>query len=474
MSALGEYVHYSWSNYRKYGLNRKRKGQGVETAIQIFQQQKQAMLNKIPKKENKHQIQLENALSNAIYPMANNSQISSQLHKNLELLCGNLLVAWGGENSLAAIKQNNQVSTNQYFSLSNLVARKNQAISILNAIGSNLPSNVKRYEQLTIQLQQLIDDITKVEASVSNVSNNALQTVKYSLNDPSLKNTLIPRINETLLKIAHHSMFKATGDLFENAIASMDDRLSKNINHVSDNLIKEILVGEKGINVKPVSKVESYQVNTRTSLGQKVDQGFSADIGYTDGDGFKVVSKVDIQLQYQDEQYNISAKNYSLKNNNSIHLLSSSGLLDILLKNVNTNFINHYLNIVTSKGHKSSNVEQMAHQAAKSIVAIEAITGLSQRGGGADYLIVNNRSQKRVSVIPMYRIINHKNWEQFYSIVGYKESDIKKNNIFEDSTSGKKYDFLAGKIRIDKLLSELHKIKISASLNSMALNQLGI
>jgi hypothetical protein len=49
---------------------------------------------------------------------------------------------------------------------------------------------------------------------------------------------------------------------------------------------------------------------------------------------------------FNDENYKISAKNYSLKEHKNIHLVNGSGLLDILLKNVNATYINHYLNIV--------------------------------------------------------------------------------------------------------------------------------
>lgn len=480
MSALGEYVHLNWSNYLKYGITRSSKNgkTGYGAVYRIFNAQKKAIRSKVGIGNNKGTQNLESRLNSLIYPQGSNSQsIDNELYSKLQQLSGGLLVAWGGRIDLSAGTSANKVSTSQRFSLTNLQQKKKEAEQVIKQITSNPAKNVKRYEQLTIQLQALIDEIGRVEATaLSNVQRistdkSGVQWVKYYSND-KIRKHMIPTINNILSNIATTSRALATGTLFENAIGVLDDRINNSVAQTSDEIINKIFVGSKTVNVKPITKAAVYQKNLRTSLGQVADGDFKVDLGYTEGDMMKTVSKVDINLQYQDELYKITAKNYNLKEHKNLHLVSNTGLLDVLMKNVNSTFINHYLNIVTTG---TDTWQSIAHQAAKSIIAIEAITGLSQEGGGAEYLVVNNRSAKKVRVIPINQILNSTQWETFFSFAGY-DNGVKIAAAANVRSGGDDVpnDFLEGKKRVDNLLTAFHKVKISASLNSAGLNRFGI
>ena len=72
--------------------------------------------------------------------------------------------------------------------------------------------------------------------------------------------------------------------------------------------------------------------------------------------------KLDVALSFDGEMYNISAKNYANITQRDIHLVQGSSLLQMLLNNgTDVDFINHYLNLTSSKPGLPGNTLLMAH-----------------------------------------------------------------------------------------------------------------
>jgi hypothetical protein len=62
--------------------------------------------------------------------------------------------------------------------------------------------------------------------------------------------------------------------------------------------------------------------------------------------------KLDVILNWNGDAFNVTAKNYSLKEHRDLRLVSGSPLLSFL-NGEDSNFINHWLNIVTFNGKES-------------------------------------------------------------------------------------------------------------------------
>lgn len=452
MAGIGNYIHYWYSNYEKYGITQK--GNGKAEAIALIQQQKQALISKV-KSGNKNYLGLENALNNLIYPMAKedaNAHDSEPLRQKTEALMGEMALKWITNWEQGGSSYNKKLAPEgQGFHMATLMHLKLQVESILKMLSNS--SNANSLEARKNSLKAILKQIDLIEKEASQILGVGKNQDYYYLETGRMKN-LINSLNESLNKISSASRLTAIGTNLEAAIATLDDRLVDKIENYSYDFIqKEIMTGSS-----------SAIIN-----GAAIDQNFLKDFSLFDGSKGKISltgkletnnMKMDVNLIYNNENFRISAKNYSMLKDSAVHIISSSPFLNILQKNTSANFINHYLNILVSRDNrfaKRNNADlQKAHELAKTMIIIEGLTGISQKQGYADTLVINNRSKRRIIVRPMSYFVKPLK-EDLFKITGYDLDSDKKYNKW--STKSKED-------RIGTLLIDLHKIKISASLNT--------
>jgi hypothetical protein len=90
--------------------------------------------------------------------------------------------------------------------------------------------------------------------------------------------------------------------------------------------------------------------------------------------------KVDVNFDFNDELFKISAKNYKDPLKSGIHIVSGTSLLAMLLDaDSSVDFVNHYLNITSSNPGDSGLIES-AHRAVKLTILLKALTGYTTSG----------------------------------------------------------------------------------------------
>ena len=172
-------------------------------------------------------------------------------------------------------------------------------------------------------------------------------------------------------------------------------------------------------------------------------------------------------------EINASVKNYNDIDAHGIGAISGVPLLSIFML-INTNFVNHYLNLLGASGPpnlRDSLVAQRATGVIKHAVAARALTGARSKTYAdktADCLVVNNRKEKKVYVLSTYDLLRtiRSNYEKYASFEGIP---TRLDNRWVGGEFGPAGNFWApsedaASTRITNLIAETHKFKIKMSL----------
>ena len=172
-------------------------------------------------------------------------------------------------------------------------------------------------------------------------------------------------------------------------------------------------------------------------------------------------------------EINASVKNYNDIDAHGIGAISGVPLLSIFML-INTNFVNHYLNLLGASGPpnlRDSLVAQRATGVIKHAVVARALTGARSKTYAdktADCLVVNNRKEKKVYVLSTYDLLRtiRSNYEKYASFEGIP---TRLDNRWVGGEFGPAGNFWApsedaASTRITNLIAETHKFKIKMSL----------
>lgn len=190
------------------------------------------------------------------------------------------------------------------------------------------------------------------------------------------------------------------------------------------------------------------------------------------------------------EELNATLKNLSdITNKFGIHIIDQTNLFAIF-NLFESNFINHYLNLLGSHPSELGNFVntenfQTASYLLKYGTAIRALTGVRKNVANnlvADIMIVNNRQQRKVYVVSTSDILlgtNRSNIDDFFSISGLPKGQATKqwNNwvayrSYNIQTREGDNGYLLARERITKFLIQVQKTKISMSMNAAALKSI--
>lgn len=477
MSSIGDYIHYSVVNYYNYGTgkNQNEPGSSYASASSVFESQKNHIKNSIRGSAvNENSLsRLSFLLTKLIYGDPSLSRAKDEewkrfqdiIAQNFEKQFGDGLgINWNG---LAVYDINKTISI------------KNDGTITLKKLKQTKENLDKEIQRLNTEMTHLsknstvtLEEIEKTTQELANFINSQTdQNVK--IEDPDL----LYKINKAILAESLPKN-RATGAVFEQFLGIAQYCLDGKANKLTDDLIEKGFESVKG-------NIRSSVVIDKNKFSSKyVNFTSSGDIQITENMTYKITAnktqdKLDVIFNWDNENLNVTAKNYSLKDDGALlHLVSKTSLL-YLIQNENADFVNHWLNLVViqRKGSKASKdgILNLAHEAMKITIFAKALTGQGLgRIGEADTFILNNRSKRNVYVISVTDMINTaaSDINKFAAISGYKKvyqnKWISAIGIKEKSVKGierSNFSAASAQQRISNLIAQVHATQISVQIN---------
>lgn len=476
MSAIGDYIHLHAENYNRYGIEQK----GSRTREEYnFSRQKENINTRLQATQVKNKMQLEQALNSILSTEDNSDNNAAAVREEIERVLNERFaetlgkINWDTGNITANLSRAKDITTKSIET-----AAKQQSVELksimtrIRAIEQARDSITSQEEQgkLTAKINQIYRDLNFILTGaqkgmitqLKNTSVNKLQNKRIALTDNT--QNLITTIN-TILKTyaATPAINLQKGDLFEYAIA-LAPAVARNLAGTElDKYMKQLETQVSGgdrsrikIDFDKNEFTEHLDLKNLDMKGYVVSEGTRT--AYSFGTSQE---KIDVNLEWEGDNLAISAKNVNLKSPLGVHILSGSSLL-YLLQDENTDFVNHYLNIVaTHEDNVKINADIAgAHEAMKYTLLFKALTGQTFGREGATLFIVNDNSVKNggVHIYDIKGLINKAsdNLEAFTTITANGQ-DIASLQI--QNNRKKTYSD-----RITAFISEVHKQKISAAL----------
>lgn len=352
-------------------------------------------------------------------------------------------------------------------------------------INTNRESYV-RLSTVQDRLQQVVNTVTK-EANNGYISTGmassllqqarAFESVFNSMNFEGkrvFKDSEFWKYLDEINELIERTGFPKTEileDFLLSAIQSGVQVLSKIDEHWADELVQENLANiTKGDRDSVTFSPEYMTQASRAAIKQKYSLSKNAEGLYNWTFGNRI-AKADITVNFKDSEKSIgiSAKNIGT---DKIGMVDSTPLLTLLLDQ-DSNFVTHYLNMVSHNGTGivpiDSQMLSSYNTIIKKVAAMKSLQGLigGKQGYSAQILIVNDRVAKQVKVVDMNKIFET------------TKKDIDKYFVFQGLDSVRATNSWVGTVpdgglngameRMSNTIMELHKYKISVSMNRMAL-----
>lgn len=471
MSGIGDYVHYDKLNYVLHGINKKGSSKKPDAFQALKAQREKIKTSKNDSISARNLKTLERILNAILYKKKRSKDISKEEVERARARMEKILAKY--DNLIPAIWESGGGIERPEFKS----ARK-------------IDTNRKSYVRLsTIQnrLQFVINNVTK-EANRGFISVNTASSLLQQARDfESVFNNLtfegkrvfkdsefwkyLDEIN-ALIEKASFPKTKILEDFLLSAIGSGVERLSKVDEVWADNLVKENLTTvTKTDRVSVTFSTDNLNHLSRSTLKGKYNLSENTEGGYnwTFDDR---TAKADIVVNFKDgkKSLGISAKNIGV---DKIGMVDSTPLLTLLLDQ-NADFVTHYMNIMnyneTSSVALNNQLISEYSNMVKQIAALKSLQGLvgNKQGYSAQILIVNDRVAGQVKVIDMGKIFGSikKNIDKYFTFQGLDNVRLANSWAGGIAPDG---GINGAMTRISNTLMELHKYKISVSMNRTAL-----
>ena len=495
MSAIGDYVHLTAAEYYKHGTERFDENKtNFNLVPRIFQDQKESLKRKMESRKAHEMLspgqqkELSKALELLMRPEGSDSQIQ-QLNKiwegmleelsdefegnlgNVQRDCANIFASYTfGENAKT-------VKTIQTKPNKGKETRKIKLQTILKRM-----KQLQQCDQLE-QLKSQLDKIYEELAKASNQSVEALRATNYNIDNDTIELASgIDMSNLLLVESQYENVVKALnkiiartsgsanlqkGTMFEYMLAVAPLVCGKTTVDNLHDFIKKSVVGWKKTKVSIDSSNFFKGVDLKSILN-KYDQQINDHL-YVSNSASQ--DKVDVLLRWNGKKIPLSAKNVNLKSGREIHLVSQASLL-AMVADLNANYMNHFLNIVSQhKSPKDSATIQTslineAHHSLKRILMLEALEGYKTGAQQADFFVVNDNATGQVKIYSVAQLVLDAidQIDNFVKVTTNGDNDIE-NIRFANDFQIKSYDQ-----RITKLIGDVHAQKITVGLNPNRLN----
>lgn len=510
MAGIGDYVHYKYENYKKYGLNRPFDGaetnNGEAEAQEMFNRQRQDLLNQIKKRENKakydtKKIETELNYYYGVQKGGINNMLSKKdlenMHQAIQNFLGSKLdgvtidyntlksAVETGDFDAAALKAHKEGEQSLYDKLSKL--------GKLNTNKSSFTSKEAISRRITLLLEardalasdkgskgmvRKIDSLAKTWAEIS----EALGGDRVQLGWGNTKNRhFVEDLNDLISKFLSGSS-TMHGEYAEALIVLMNYMVNTTAAREVGDLYGVLQNGAGKQRVAGQDRSSNALLSTYfnadfVDLKQVTSGSVYKEFTMQDGAGnnFKAnptQDKVDVYIDVNGLSVPASVKNYNMANvSTDVHLLSGRSVLQLIQEY--EIFANHYLNVVAEHGDSepSGALLQSAHEALKMTVLLKALAGgvitSEGRSDSAELFIVNDNSVGGFKVFLIGDILDKvENNINLLSLGDYDSVSQLANNPVGDIM--KNPNEMDARTRITNLLMQLHAMKLSVSLKKEA------
>ena len=473
MGGIGDYIHYKYDNYKQYGLNTVRRRDRDSHKIDpknVLSTVHTQIFEKFKKYGNWNQANKLSEQLNYFYGGTGDKQISSEhldkkvrdavqiaietylsdyesrglvldiAHLNFDYKPGHASIKRGVSDLYSGLNKEGKVGEKAQIEglikKVDLFIKQSSDITSKDGLNNNDFRALERlrtnWEGVRRQLKQMLEEqrtYVNSDMAITGTSGNAYTSYGNFLQE---YNSLLDKFR--LGKAVYNGLlgeFVIPAILYavENKGAKTLDGLMKEFaNNYKSN--KKGDLGGRGQyantgtrSSKKVLRQDNFgvRIDTYIDLPEGSEGKENNQFNYTQNYDGNLVSvratpdKVDVEISYDDLEYNINMKNYKTKLSRKVQL--HSGKLLYLIQ-TESDFINHYLNIASERvGGKHKQAKQAPNSVQAQAVQImnELVLSKSLTGGVAslngttkmnDYFVMNDSSNGRFYVIPMSAIID--------------------------------------------------------------------
>ena len=505
MAGIGDYVHYSYEHFQKYGINQIGDDTGVNgeaLAHNVFESQRKQMLAEVRKRE-----QLRNYDIKAIEEQLNffygpnqeglrgdiTDEDIEKMHSAIQQYMGdklsgvnidyNTLSSAVQEGNMALVEQKMKDKTNtellkkiqnlgsrsaigqgSYTTKKAIGERISALVQLRASFGATPPTGLKR---LANQIDKLQKDFDAICAMAPNE-----QIVKLGRGYRNNR-SFVNQLNELMSSFTTGSS-TLHGEYAEAVIVLTNYMVNTGAAKETANLLRVLQEGTSTQRVagqdRSRNALLTSHFNTDFVDMNLVTQNSVYQLKQRDGAGNMFMGratqdKVDVWIDVEGISVPASVKNYNMGNlSMDVHLLSGSSVLQLIQEF--EDFTNYYLNVMASHPDSSPNksLVNQANFAIKMTVLLKALEGgiitADGRSDQADIFIINDNSVGRFRVYLLSDILDK---------VEHNLNLLKTGSLDEVTTLSNKYignvnDRMSAMTRISNLLMELHQMKLDVAI----------
>lgn len=509
-TGIGDYIHYYRKNYIKYGINRNTPDSSIGSFSKAYFNAKNSLKQLYSTQAKKaNWKRYEDFLNEAIY---NNfgkfsNKIDKKLYKDMiekffkesfPDMKGNidsiLLAATSKEYSTGgfklnkSIQKNNKKGTYQIRITKSTIEKEVKKLDFLLKKGF---SSIKKDNTINQdELKDMIDGAERIkdkfEKILIQMEKDSVNRIKINKGDKFTQNTTdagkaLEALND-IYKFYNSYLLTSlfTGASLETVVGSASAAGAFVGGRALNDIANPIVGGDKFKNAF-TGFGDCVDMNKLTGI---INQNIKNNENKWQNNGDMIISgnesqgTVDISINLEDgsvlknelgiNSFNASLKNYKNIDKHGVSIVSGVSLLTIFML-LESDFVNHYLNLISSrtpKGYQRSEpLQKIADSVIKYGVAVRGLFGA--RGSAisvptADCFVVNNRSATRVKVFGVGELLDQ-------IAINPDLVKVKLPTKITQEREGTTNSWDAATTRITKLLAQTHSIKLYASLLPNAL-----
>ena len=505
MSALGEYIHYYKRNYYSYGVNRT---DGIRTPgrtdfNRIITDKRRIMKESIQiaykdKFKEEYQETLNylygsSMLQGEQLAQESEKEIKEEFYKLIKEKFPNVIIDYATMSvaskdieSIGGLTKIN--SEDKRLSFGTIEKKILQLKKIFQQ--ENLKGQYTKQE--LFEKQKLLNKVIDTEQRLYEQALERKSWNKMYINMRNVRQSKGWGINLTKANKKQRTFIQDLNEL----ITFVNGVKKSNINGILGELSAAV-AGAKmtGVAVKNLREYLTDAVMGKaSSYGQYLKINFSDEFvdieklatkgwSYNTKDGNVTVTKptqdkVDVKIITPEGIKTLSVKNYNFRKGNAqISLVTGMSLLTIMQNENQDDFINHYLNITSSRNgeknlHYVAAARMQMHQLMRDIILVNALTGLNisktMKGGKkpgreqtvADYFVINDNSQPgKFKIYSMSELLDFSSFSHLAGLSKY----VTVNGYDDPEWVNEGPD---ARTRITNLIMQTHRMKLHAFASS--------
>lgn len=494
MAGLGDYIHYSFKNYKKYGLLRKRQFNytGRSNGAEVFATQKKLMqqevlnngkynlnikglettLNKFYGKDRFGKTidgglseQDRNRLTDAMY--AQLEEVTGEAYEKYENLAAKSAPSMNGNRvanvNAEQIRKSKSYRNKRTEGKANYKAIQKEVRRFINIYQTSLKLGYT-------QSQQVIDTMSKLQLEMRTLAEKVAAGGSRRISKTDDVYKYLMELNQAF---NYGVATQAIGLLGEMAVPIILSALQNGTDYAIDNIADTFAKNVVGtittnsvLNVKYLAKnLDPAEITRGTSYTTAVNDEYGNTIAFSSGNN-NVQQKIDVTATFQGVPFNASVKNYAYHSGFNVGLLNGSSLL-ALVQQYDT-FVNHYLNVMAANSN-TGGLNNKAKEAMKYTIFRQALigersftnNGTNQTAKGADTFIYHDHTNGRFYVYSMGELITRAmSFEDAIQIKGLENEQY--TNQWIGNRTPNTQD---AALRISNILRQMMATKIGVSMD---------